>query len=539
MSVSAAQSLNAGADVIGQKHALATNTAAAKGLAAVVSSNLGPKGSLKMLVSGAGAIKLTKDGKVLLDEMPIQHPTALLIARTATAQEDITGDGTTSAVLFCGELMKQAERYLAEGVHPRVLVEGIEKARDATQEFLDRFKQKVDLKDGLFTRDSLTNIARTSLRTKIYPQLADHLSEIVVSAILAIQKKDEPIDLHMVEVMHMKHGSDMDTRFVNGLVLDHGSRHPNSPKRLENVFILSCNVSLEYEKSTVNSGFFYKSAEERERLVKAERKFTDDKVQQIIDFKKKICDGTNKTFFVINQKGIDPPSYEMLHHAGIVAARRAKRRNAERLGLACGGYCVNSLEDLTDDCLGYADAVYEHTIIDEKYTFVEGCKNAKSCTVLVKGATDHSIRQQKDALQDGFRAVINLIEDKYVVPGAGAFELGAHVHLMEHKKSVTGKAKLGVQAFADALLVIPKTLTSNAGFDVTDTVIALLEETTDGHVVGVDLESGKPCQPHKLGIFDNLCVKKQFVHLGALIAVKLLLVDEVMRAGRKMGNKDE
>jgi len=289
----------------------------------------------------------------------------------------------------------------------------------------------------------------------------------------------------------------------------------------------------------VNSSFTWKNAEERERLVKAERKFTDDRVQQVIDFKKKVCDGTNKTFLVINQKGIDPPALDMLHHAGIVGIRRAKRRNMERLALACGGFTVHSLDDLTPDCLGYTDMAYDHTIGDDKFTFLEGCKNAKSCTVLVKGSTEHSIRQQKDALQDGLRAVVNTIEDKFLVPGAGAFELTAYNELLEFKKQVPGRAKLGVQAFAEALLTIPKTLAENAGFDVTDTILQLLEELESGNVVGLDLESGKALQPHKLGIWDNYCVKKQFLHLGAMIAMKLLLVDEIMRAGKKMGGKEE
>jgi len=537
--MSAVQSLNAGADVIGQRHALSTNVAAAKALAAIVKTNLGPRGTLKMLVSGAGAIKLSKDGKVLLDEMPIQHPTALLIARSATAQDDVTGDGTTSVVLFTGELLKHAERHLQESsMHPRVLVEGIEKARDHTLDLLERFRQRVDLKDGVVPRDTLLQVACTALRTKIYAQVADHLANIVVNAITAVYKKDDHIDLHMVEIMHMQHGTEMDTKFINGLVLDHGARHPNSPKRLENVFILSCNVSLEYEKSTVNSGFYYKSAAERESLVKAERKFTDDKVQQIIDFKKTVCAGSNKSFIVINQKGIDPISLEMLHNAGIVGIRRAKKRNMERFALACGGFTVNSLDDLSADCLGYADTVYEHVLGEDKFTFIEGVKNGKSCTILINGSTDFIIKQQKDAIQDGLRACLNVIEDKALVPGAGAFELSAHHKLMEFKRQVPGRAKLGVQAFADALLVIPKTLSENAGLDVTDTVIALLDEVQNGPV-GVDLETGKPCLPHKLGIWDNYSVKKQFIHLGSMIAVKLLLVDEVMRAGRKMGGKGD
>lgn len=527
--------VNPGADVIGQQHALATNIAAAKSLANIFKTNLGPKGTLKMLVSGAGAIKLTKDGKVLLDEVQIQHPTAMLIARTATAQDDITGDGTTSTVLFTGELLKQAERYLQDGLHPRVLVDGVELARDETLKFLDKFCTELK---GEPDRETLVAVARTSLRTKVHTELADHLTDIAVNAVQCIRRPDTPMDLNMIETMHMRHKSAMDTKFVNGLVLDHGGRHPNMPKRVENAFIFLCNISLEYEKTMVNSGFFYKSAEEREKMVAAERKYTDDRVRQIIAFKKQVCDGTDKKFVVINEKGIDPPSLDLLQREGIIALRRAKRRNMERIPLACGGFPVNALDDLDVTCLGFADAVYEHVLGDDKFTFIEGCKNANSCTILIRGPDDHTIAQVKDAVRDGLRAIVNTIEDKSLIAGAGAFEVAAHLHLLEYKRTVTGRAKLGVQAYADALLAVPKVLAENSGLDATDTIINLLEEGMKGHVIGLDVDTGKCLQPHKLGIWDNTRVKRQFLHLGSLIAMKLLLVDEVMRAGRKMGGKE-
>merc|ERR1712187_797127 len=246
--------------------------------------------------------------------------------------------------------------------------------------------------------------ARTSLRTKIAPNLADPMAEVVVDALKCIKKEDTSLDLNMVEILHMKNKMVTDTRLVKGLVLDHGARHPDMPKRLENCYILTCNVSLEYEKSEVNAGFFYSSAEPRDRLVESERKFTDEKVKKIIELKKKVCSEENKkTFVVINQKGIDPPSLEMLAHEGIIALRRAKRRNMERLPLAVGGNAVNSVDDLAEDDLGFAELVYEQTLEDEKYTFIEGTKNPHSCTILIQGSNDHSIAQMNDAIRDGLR----------------------------------------------------------------------------------------------------------------------------------------
>jgi T-complex protein 1 subunit zeta len=526
------QTINPNADVIGAQHALAMNIQAARGLQNVVKTNLGPKGTIKMLVGGAGQIKLTKDGKVLLDEMQIQHPTAAIIARTATAQDDITGDGTTSNVLFTGELLHQSARYLEEGLHPRVLVEGIERARDLTLEFLEEFKVPL----ATVTREMLVQVARTSLRTKLHFELADHLTEIIVDAVNVVRVPGQQIDLHMVEIMHMMHQTALDTKFINGLVLDHGARHPNMAKRSENCFILILNVSLEYEKSEINAGQFYKTAEERTKLAFAERKFTDDKVREIIAFKNSVCTGDNENagFIVINQKGIDPISLDLLQKAGVVGIRRAKRRNMERLAKACGGYCVNALDGISADCLGHADLVYEHVLGEDAFTFVEGCKNATSCTILVRGQNDYTIRQILDAIRDGLRAVVNVIEDASAVPGAGAFEIAASIHLAKAKSSVEGRAKLGVQAFADALLVIPKTLCANSGLDVQSTLLAVLEEASKGSPVGVDLDTGKPMLPSKVGVWDNHRVKKQLLHLGTMIAVKLLLVDEVMRAGKKM-----
>merc|ERR1719369_2676907 len=339
---------------------------------------------MKMLVGGAGDIKITKDGNVLLHEMQIQHPTASLIARASTAQDDITGDGTTSTVLLIGEFLKQADLYITEGLHPRIITEGFDKAKEKALEVLDSMKISIT---GEEKQNILTSISSTSLGTKVHPTLATQLTPIIVEAVQAVQLDNKPIDLHMVELMEMQHRSEMETQLVKGLVLDHGGRHPDMPKRLENCFILTCNVSLEYEKTEVNSGFFYKSAEDREKLVVAERKFIEDRVEKIIALKKKVCgDDKEKTFVVINQKGIDPMSLDALAKEGIMALRRAKRRNMERLTLACGGIAVNTVDDDIDEsCLGYARLVYEHVLGENKFTFVEECKNPRSVTILMKG----------------------------------------------------------------------------------------------------------------------------------------------------------
>ncbi|KOB69983.1 Uncharacterized protein OBRU01_16133 [Operophtera brumata] len=438
--------LNPKAEFARAAQALAVNISAAKGIQDVMKTNLGPKGTMKMLVSGAGDIKITKDGNVLLHEMQIQHPTASLIARASTAQDDATGDGTTSTVLLIGELLKQADIYISEGLHPRILTEGLDVARGKALEILDSMKIPVEIK-----RENLLDITRTSLKTKVHPNIAEVLTDACVDAVLAIRTPDKPVDLHMVE---------------------------------------------------------------------------------IIALKKKLCDGTDKNFVVINQKGIDPLSLDALAKEGIMGLRRAKRRNMERLALACGGTAMNSAEELSEEHLGYAGLVYEHILGEDKYTFVEQCKNPQSVTILIKGPNKHTLTQIKDAVRDGLRAINNAIEDKCVIPGAGAFEIRANTELLKFKDTVKGKTRLGIQAYAEALLVIPKILAINSGYDAQDTIVKLQEEARlSPEPVGLDLSTGEAIKPTDLGILDNYTVKKQILNSCSVIASNLLLVDEIMRAG--------
>ncbi|TIC62088.1 T-complex protein 1 zeta subunit, partial [Wallemia mellicola] len=523
--------INPQAERVRRAQALAVNTAGSIGLANVVKSNLGPRGTIKMLVDGAGNLKMTKDGKVLLSEMQIQNPTAALIARTAVAQDDQCGDGTTSVVLLVGELLKQAERVVQEGVHPRVIAEGFEVAKKEALSFLDDYRQLSNL-----DRSTLINVAYTSLATKLHSSLAQQLATSVVDAVLSIKPSTtdnqsllaDPIDLHMVEIMKMQHKTDTDTRLVKGLVLDHGARHPDMPKRVENAYILTLNVSLEYEKTEVNSSFFYSSAEQREKLVESERKHVDAKLKKIVEFKNFVCDQqlddkVKKNFVIINQKGIDPMSLDILAKNGILGLRRAKRRNMERLQLICGGTAQNSVDDLAPEVLGYAGLVYEHTLGEDKFTFVEEVKDPKSVTLLIKGPNQHTINQINDALRDGLRSVKNAVEDNCLIPGAGAFEVALSAHLSGPvKKATKGRAKLGVEAFANAMLVIPKTLAANGGFDIQDAIVGLQEEQSEGHIVGLDLKSGEPFDPIVEGVWDNYRVKRHMLASSSVIAVNIL-----------------
>lgn len=481
-----------------------------------------------MLVDGSGQIKLTKDGNVLLREMSIQNPTAVMIARAATAQDDITGDGTTSVVLLVGELLKQANRFITEGLHPRVMTDGYELAKEESLRFLEAFKIEREPE-----RELLLSVARTSLSTKLDSTLAERLTPSIADAVLSIYNGSDRPDLHMIEIMTMQHQTAADTQLIRGLALDHGARHPDMPKRVKNAHILTLNVSLEYEKSEINSGFFYSSAEQREKLVESERRFVDDKLRKIVELKKEVCgNDPDNSFVVINQKGIDPLSLDVLVKNGILALRRAKRRNMERLQLICGGIAQNSVDDLTPDVLGWAGSVYEHTLGEEKYTFVEEVKNPKSVTILIKGPNAHTIAQIKDAVRDGLRSVYNMIVDKSVVPGAGAFQVAcaARLNSEEFRKTIRGKAKYGVSAFADALLIIPKTLAANSGHDIQDSLAALQDEQAEGNTVGLDLATGDPMDPVQAGVYDSFRVLRNAIASSSGIASNLLLCDEMLKA---------
>jgi len=529
---SALQMINPNADAVTNKgQALAINSGAAQGLASVMRSNIGPTGTMKMLVDGAGEITLTKDGSHLLASMQIQHPTAQLISRAASAQDDIVGDGTSSTVVFIGELLKQAQRYLSEGVHPRLIADGFDVAKALALEFLEQFKLTKDCQD----RELLLSAARSALRTKVSEELTNILTDIVVDAVLTIQQEGVPIDGHMVETQVMKHRLGVDTKLIRGLVLDHGPRHPDMPTRVENTYIFACSLEMEYEKTEVNSSWQYNSAEQREEQIRAERSVVDSVVEKVIALKKQVCDGTDKNFVVINLLGIDPLSLDMFAREGIMALRRAKRRNMERLNLICGSTQVNSAHELTPDCLGEAGLVYETTLGDEKYTFVEQVKNPHSCTVLIRGPNNYTISMVNSAMKDGLRAVKNCIESGTVVPGAGAFEVACAHHLLQNLDKAQGRAKLGVQSFAEALLVIPKAIAENSGYDVQDSIIKLQEQvrTHPENLVGFDVNSGEVLDPVASGILDTYLSKRHMIGSAPVIANQLLLVDEILKAGGK------
>jgi len=528
--------VNERADIINRAAALNANIDGANGLMEVLKKNLGPCGDSKLLVGGGGTLKMTKDGAVLLQEMQIKHPTASMIARAAAAQDAICGDGTTMTVLFVGELMRQAERYIIDGNHPRALADGITLARELAIKFLDDFKDdRVDLHD----RRVQEGVVFSSVCTKINHEVAKSLTNNIIDAFHVIKEADhEKPDLHMVEIMPVLTNRSSGSELIKGIVMDHGCRHPDMPTDMKNVYVLTCNVNLEYEKSEINASFYYTSVNDRAAMAESERVFVSKKVQQIIDLKNKVCQN-GEGFIVLNQKGIDPISLDSFARNGIMALRRVKRRNMERLTLCCGGTAMNNLDDVDVADLGWAGSVREMTLGDEKWTIVDDVKNPKSCTIVVNGPGDFKIQQIKDAIRDGLRSIYNmLIVDKSLCPGAGAFQLSCAHHLRDYvRKNSLGIRKLGILAFAEALLIVPKTLVANSGYDGQNKIL-LMEDALqqEGHDVGISMD-GSIIRPSQMNIWDNTCVILQKLSIAPILATQLLMVDEIIRAGKSMGKQ--
>ncbi|SCM19092.1 T-complex protein 1 subunit zeta, putative [Plasmodium chabaudi chabaudi] len=537
--------LNKKADSLRSTNVLLTNINASKGMYEIIKSNLGPKGSYKMLVSASGAIKITKDGNVLLNEMMIQHPTATMLGRICSSIDENLGDGSSSNLIITTGLIYLSEKFiLYENIHPRIITQGFDTVKNILFDLLDTMKIPIHMEDN-FNKEVLYNVAKTCVRTKLPIQLADKLSEDLVDSIQIVYNKNKQIDLHMIEVMDIKRNMSINTKLVRGMVLDHGCRHPNMPNRLTKCFILVLNTSLEYEKSEVFSSFVYSNAEDRDKLVESERKFTDDKIKKIIEIKKNIIEkkfketGEMYNFAVFNQKGIDPISLDLLAKENIMALRRIKRRNLERIVLCCGGNPCNNVYDIVEEDIGYAGLVYEICVNDEKYTFIEEVLNPKSCTIFIQAPNDYTIKQIKDAIRDGLRSIKNAIDDNCVISGAGAFEIAAYNKLKQEEKNIKGKQKFSFDIYANSLLNIPKVLLENSGLDIHQSLFNVIDKYNENPAepLGVDLDSGEPIIPHLRGIYDNYCVKKQIISISTAIAQQILLVDEIIRAGKSMGGE--
>ncbi|XP_062896820.1 T-complex protein 1 subunit zeta-like [Mobula hypostoma] len=508
---------------------LADNVAAARALQNMVRTSLGPKGTVKMLVSEAGDIKITKSGGLLLRSMRRQQPAATFIAQTVLSMSDRTGDGATSAVLLVGEMLKEAERYVSQGVHPRVIVEGLKAAKKEAIFCLDELWEDVD-------KSIMQKVARTSIGTKVCAELAEVLAEPVATAVNSVSQSREPVDLNRVQLVAMGHEMEQDVRLVKGIVLEQRARHPDRKWRKEDAFVLALNVALKLANRKGSSRHFCVDAGEKQGSAEAEWRVIRENVQKIIALKCDVCGTSNKSFIVVNQKGLDTMALGAFASEGIMALLNVKKHDVEMLPLGCGGRVVSSMQDLSAECLGHAGLVYQETQEASTYTFFEQCDDPRCVTLLIKDSNEHTLAQIKEAVLHGMRAVKNSIDDGSAMPGAGAVELRIRNQLVHHRDTeMKGAALLGFQAFADAILTIPKTLVENAGLDPYEVVCKALEAEEQTTIpVGIDLSSGELVDDWQTPVWDNSLVKHQLIHTSTAIVCNLLLVDEIVETGKTL-----
>ena len=495
---------------------------AAKGLQDIMRNNLGPSGTMKVLVTASGDIKISKDGSYLLNEMQIQNPTASLIAKTIISQKSYIGDGSTSAIILIGETLRNIEKYLEKGIHPQILCDGIDLTRMEIEKWLPS-----QIINNVLDRKTLLKCARTVIETKIKKILSERMANIAVDAVLTIYNEGKVVDLERIEILQINSRTEADSKWIRGLVLDHGARHPDMPKIVHNAFILLCNINLEHERSETNSSFNYNCIEKKEEISINERDLIDRRVNKIIQLKRSVCNGKKRGFVVINQKGIDSVSLDLLAKEGIMGIRRAKRKNLERISLLCNCIPVNSIHNLKSDILGFSGVVYEQLIGEEKYTFFENVSNPFSGTILIKGRSSFIRKQMENSILNAIKALKLGIQDKGFLRGSGGIELLLQKHLMAYSCDIPGRKKYGIRSFADAVTAIPITLFENSGYkiDNLNKCIEIYEKTEKKLEYEI---------PQDLNYLDSFSVKKHMFTTVCFVIIQILLIDDIY-FGRGLG----
>ena len=502
------------------------NITAAKVVAESVRSALGPKGMDKMLVDNFGDTTITSDGRTILDEMDIQHPAAKMLVEVAKAQDNEAGDGTTSAVIIAGELLSRAEELIEKNVHPTIIIDGYRKAAEKALETLEKIALPVDLKSQKFLKKAAT----TSMGSKIVAEYKDYLADLAVKAMLAVTEKRDgvyKVDVDDVKVEKKTGESLRDTALISGIVLDKEIIRSGMPKRVENAKIALIDASLEIEKTELDSKINIESPEMIGAFLKEEETMMRDMANKIL------ASGAN---VVLCQKGIDDMVQHFLARKGIIAVRRAKKSDMEKLARATGGKIVSSIDDIAASDLGYAALVEERKIGDDKMTFVEGCKNPKAVTLLIRGGTQRMTAEAERSIHDALCVIRDLIREPKIVPGGSAPEMEMASVLRRYAETMPGREQLAVRVFAEALESIAVTLAENAGLDPVDILSELRTRHEKGETwAGVEVLEGKVQDMSKAGIFEPLSVKKQIIKSANEAASMVLKIDDVIASGKMKG----
>jgi len=500
-----------------------TNIMAAKIVAEAVKSALGPKGMDKMLVDSMGDITITSDGRTILDEMDIQHPAAKMMVEVAKTQDEMVGDGTTTAVVVAGELLGRAEDLVEKNVHPTVIIDGYRKAADKALEILEDIAVSVKSEDKSF----LKKVAMTSMASKLVAGNREYLADIATSAVLHVARRvggESKVDLDDVMVEKKPGESLVDTELIEGLVLDKEVVHSDMPKRVEDARIALVDAALEVKKTEFDAKLNIESPEQIEAFLKEEEKMLRDMAEKI----------TGKDANVlISQKGIDDLVQHFLARKGVLAIRRAKKSDMEKLAKATGGKIVANLDDLAKKDLGYAKLVEERKIGDDKMTFIEGCKNPRAVAILIRGGTERIVDEAERSIHDALCVVRDVVEEPKIVYGGGAPEMEIARRLKEYADKVPGREALAVQRYAAALETVPTTLSENAGLDPIDTISELRAHHEKGQLwAGVDVYGGEVKDMKKLEVLEPSAVKKQIIKSATEAASMILKIDDVIASGK-------
>ncbi len=513
------------------REAQRANIAAARAVAETLKTTLGPRGMDKMLVDSLGDVTITNDGATILDEMDVQHAAAKMLVEIAKAQDEEVGDGTTTVVVLAGELLKKAEELMVKNIHPTVIIDGYGKAL----EFCQKELEKLSLPVGLQNEDLLKLIAQTSMHAKVVSAARDYLAELAVKAVKQIiEERDGKLvaDVDQVQLIKKQGGSVMDTKLVQGIIVDKEVVHTGMPKRIENAKIALLDCPLEVEKTEIDAEIRISDPAQMKAFIEEEEKMLKGMVEKIRSI------GANVVFC---QKGIDDVAQHYLAKAGILAARRVKKSDMEKLARATGARIVTNIEDLTPNDLGYAELVEERKIADEKLIFVENCKNPRSVAILIRGGLEKFVEEAERALKDALSSVARAIEWGRYVPGGGAIEVELAKRLREYAAKVGGKEQLAIEAFASALEAIPRTLAENGGHDPIDVMMALRaeHEKEGNYYVGVDVYTGKPVDMLKMGVIEPLAVKATALKAATEAAAMILRIDDVIAAARSEATKEK
>ena len=501
------------------REAQKNNIAAAKIIAEIVHTSLGPKGMDKMLVDSLGDVTITNDGATILKEIDVQHPAAKMLVEISKTTDNEVGDGTTSAVVLAGAVLEHAEELVLQDVHPTIIVDGYRKAGRKAKEFLDQIADKVEPTDN----GILLKIAKTSMQTKLVRKDSEQLADMIVKAVKAVAEKNGEkyiVDIDDIKVEKKSGGYIKDSRIFQGIVLDKEIVHSGMPKKITEGKIALLNAALEINKTETDAKINISNPQQLKSFLDEENRMLKTMVDKVIG------SGAN---VVLCQKGLDDMAQHYLAKAGIIAVRRIKESDLTKLAKATGARIVTNLDDLFEKDLGSAEVVEERKIEEDKWVFVEGCKHPKSVTLLLRGGSQRVVDEVERSVHDALMVVKDVILKPQIVAGGGAPETYASTKLRSWAKSLEGREQLAAEKFADALESIPLTLSENAGMDPIDTLTVLRSKQQKGEKwTGIDVMKGKIGNMKSSDIIEPLAVKLQIVSAAAEAACMILRIDDVI-----------